>query len=65
MNYNILWHNALIEIILLILIIIIYEYAHIPKEHMAICLLGTYILMKSITNLMHSFYHYLKESNKK
>jgi hypothetical protein len=53
MNYAFLWHNALIEIILLILIVIIYEYAYIPKEHMTVCLLGSYILMKSILNLTH------------
>lgn len=65
MNYAILLHNALIEFILLILIVIIYEYTNIPKEHMSVCLLGSYILMKTIANLMHSYFHYFKENNKK
>lgn len=57
MNNSILLHNALIEFILLILIISLYYSKSIPKDYMPICLLGTYILSKSILGIAHWRYH--------
>lgn len=53
----ILLHSAIIEFIILIIILSIYYSKLIPKEHMTICLLGTYILIKSISLVGHSLYH--------
>jgi hypothetical protein len=57
MNSSFLLHESIIEFILLILIVILYYSKLIPKEYMAICLLGTYILLKSIITLLHWRYH--------
>lgn len=54
---DILLHSGIIEFLILIIIIIIYYSKLIPKEHMTICLLGTYILVKSISLFGHSYYH--------
>jgi tryptophan-rich sensory protein len=53
----ILLHSGIIEIILLFIILIIYYTKTIPKDHLAICLLGTYITLKSITYFIHSYIH--------
>ena len=50
MNYSFLLHNAAIEVILLLIIMLSYYSKKIPKDYMTICLLGTYILGKVITN---------------
>lgn len=57
MNYSFLLHNAVIEIILLLIIMASYYSKKIPKDYMTICLLGTYILGKSIINGFHYLYH--------
>ncbi len=54
---KILVHSGIIEIFLLFIILIIYYSKLIPETHLAICLLGSYISMKSITYFMHSFIH--------
>ena len=53
----ILKHLGIVEFVILILILIIYYSKKIPKEHLAICLLGSYILIKSITYYIHGKYH--------
>jgi len=50
-------HLGVVEILLLILIIIIYYTKKIPQEHMAICLLGSYISLKSLSYFIHSLVH--------
>lgn len=57
MNNTILLHNAAIELFILILIVILYYSKTIPKEYMTICLLGSYILMKSVIGFIHYSYH--------
>ena len=57
MNNIMLLHNAVIELFLLILIVSLYYSKQIPKEFMAICLLGTYILSKSAIGVVHYGYH--------
>jgi hypothetical protein len=57
MNYSFLLHNAAIEVILLLIIMVSYYSKKIPKDYMTICLLGTYILGKAITNGVHYLYH--------
>jgi hypothetical protein len=57
MNNIILLHEALIEIIILILIVIIYYSKSIPDKYLSICLLGSYILLRSIFNFIHFGYH--------
>lgn len=57
MNNTILLHNAAIEFFILILIVILYYSKTIPKEYMTICLLGSYILMKSAIGFIHYGYH--------
>ena len=54
---SVLLHEAFIELFLLIIILISYYSKKIPKEHMTICLLATYILSKFFINLGHYFYH--------
>lgn len=49
----ILKHLGIVEFIILILILILYYSKKIPKEHLTICLLGSYILIKSITYYIH------------
>lgn len=65
MNSPILFHNAFIEIILLFIVLASYYSEAIPKDYMAICLIGTYILSKSILTFGHGVYHKLtdKKSN--
>jgi hypothetical protein len=56
MDYKILLHNAIIELLLLVLIV--YLYYNIPKEdYMPVCLLGSYIVAKSLFNFAHYMYH--------
>lgn len=57
MNSSILFHEAGIEFILLIIILLSYYSKSIPEKYMSICLLGTYILSKSALTLGHAFYH--------
>lgn len=57
MNSKILQHEAFIELILLIILLIIYYTTNIPIEHKTICLLGTYILLKFSTKLLHYIFH--------
>lgn len=57
MDTNILLHLGIIEILILILILIIYYSKTIPTEHLTICLLGSYITIKSITYFIHYLIH--------
>jgi hypothetical protein len=50
-------HSGIIEIIILILIIVIYYSKKIPTEHLAICLLGSYISIKAMSYFAHSLLH--------
>jgi len=54
---EILFHCGIIELIILFIILIIYYSKLIPKEHLTICLLGSYILIKSFSLIGHSYYH--------
>jgi hypothetical protein len=54
---DILLHSGIIEFLILIIIVLIYYSKLIPKEHMTICLLGTYILIKSVSLFGHSLFH--------
>lgn len=57
MDSSILFHEAGIEFILLIIILISYYTKKIPEKYMSICLLGTYVLSKFFLTLGHGFYH--------
>ena len=58
MEYNFLLHNAYIEFFLLICIVSLYYI--VPKDYMAICLLGSYIIIKAGFNILHYLYHVKK-----
>ena len=44
---EILFHSGIIELLILFIILIIYYSKLIPKEHLTICLLSSYILINS------------------
>jgi len=54
---EILFHSGIIELLILFIILIIYYSKLIPKEHLTICLLSSYILINSIFLIGHSYYH--------
>ena len=58
MEYSFLLHNVFIEVFLLICVVGLYYI--IPKESMAVCLLGSYITLKAGLNAIHYLYHVRK-----
>ena len=56
MEYNFILHNGFIEIFLLFIIVGLY-YAIPKQEYLSICLLGSYICLKAVTNFAHYAYH--------
>lgn len=61
MNTQILLHEGFIELILLFIILASYYSKAIPQNYMAICLLGTYILSKSVLTFGHWWFHKLTD----
>jgi hypothetical protein len=59
MDYSFLLHNVLIEVFLLICVVSLYYV--IPKDYMAVCLLGSYITLKAGLNAIHYLYHVRKQ----
>lgn len=56
MEYNCFLHSGFIELFLIFIIVGLY-YA-IPKEkYLSVCLLGSYMLLKAVTNFAHYAYH--------
>lgn len=66
MDSTIIFHDAIIELLLLAIILIVYyaQLKQIEDKYLPICLLGTYILSKSFITLGHGFYHKYLESKK-
>jgi hypothetical protein len=58
MEYSFLLHNVFIEVFLLICVVSLYYI--IPKDNMAVCLLGSYITLKAGLNAIHYLYHVRK-----
>jgi hypothetical protein len=56
-NGTVLKHLSIIEFIILIIILILYKSKKIPNNYMTICLLGSYILIKSVSYYIHGIYH--------
>lgn len=54
------FHFLMIDIILIIILIITFKYGDISDHSMPICLLGTYILSKSLLNFIHMKWHPFK-----
>lgn len=54
---KILLHSGIIELIILFLLLSIYYGLYIPEKHKSICLLGTYVGLKALTSVIHSFIH--------
>jgi len=59
MEYSFLLHNVFIEVLLLICVVGLYYI--IPKNYMAVCLLGSYIALKAGLNAIHYLYHVRKQ----
>lgn len=59
MDTKILLHQAIIEIIILIILIAIYYITKdlIPDTDKVICLLGTYSLLHFVFGIIHYVYH--------